>query len=73
MGSNKTLWYAMLLILLALAVAVGGKWLRRGPAESPEGLKPEATVPSPEAPSGAAPFDTNDYLDQALQDLDEVE
>lgn len=73
MGSNKTLWYAVLLILLVSAVAVGSKWLRRGPATTPEESKSEATVPSSETPLEGAVFDTNDYLDQALQDLDVVE
>jgi len=70
---KKGILIAIIIILLGLAgyVFVGQKSVKRESVQS----APQKSVEAPAQPSSspAAVIDTNDNLDQALQDLDQIE
>jgi len=68
---KKIYLIAIIIILLGLAgyVFVAKKPLKRGSVEP----APQKAVETPTQPTPAATIDTNDNLDEALKDLDQIE
>jgi flagellar basal body-associated protein FliL len=72
---KKFIFISAVIILLGLAgyVFVVKKSVKRESVEQAPQKAAEAPAQTSPAPSPAATIDTNDNLDQALQDLDQIE